>query len=447
MAPVQPLDLEPGHRISIYSVTSTTMSAHTYPEKHSLTKEVEKGQADEEYPDGGWRAWLTVLGAFFALFCTFGQLSSFGTFQSWYSEHQLQDLSPSTISWIGSLQLWVFFFSGGFVGRFFDVYGPRVIMIPGTLVLVVSIMITSVCQRYYEYILAQGILFGLGVGMLFYPSLSAVSTHFKKYRATALGIALSGSGVGGVVYPTILQRLFIICGYGWGVRIAGFICLLLCAIACCTVSSRLERNKTSSPWFDTKHLRDTRFVLLVIGSMFVSLGLFIPNFYIVSYAVDHGVSTNTAFYVLAVLNGGGILGRIVPAWLSDALGRFNVLVPAAACAGLVTLVGWPFAGHGLGGIMGYAAAYGFFSGAFNALIVPCIAQISDIKQIGTRIGMLYSILSFPALAGGPAAGALLKAAHGSYIGMIIFSGATILFGSFFYLWVRLRIDSRPLARV
>lgn len=52
------------------------------------------------------------------------------------------------------------------MGRFFDEYGPRVLMIPGTLVLVVSIMITSICQEYYQYVLAQGVLFGLGVGML-----------------------------------------------------------------------------------------------------------------------------------------------------------------------------------------------------------------------------------------------------------------------------------------
>ena len=62
-------------------------------------------------PDGGWDAWLTVLGAFLALFCTFGQLNAFGTFQTWYAGHQLRDLPPSTIAWIGSLQLWIFFFS------------------------------------------------------------------------------------------------------------------------------------------------------------------------------------------------------------------------------------------------------------------------------------------------------------------------------------------------
>ena len=61
--------------------------------------------------DSGFRAWATVMGSFLALLCTFGQLTSFGTFQSWYAEHQLQHMSPSTISWIGSLQLWVFFFS------------------------------------------------------------------------------------------------------------------------------------------------------------------------------------------------------------------------------------------------------------------------------------------------------------------------------------------------
>ena len=61
--------------------------------------------------DGGWNGWLTVGGAFAGLFCTFGQLNAFGTFQTWYAEHQLHNLPPSTIAWIGSLQLWIFFFS------------------------------------------------------------------------------------------------------------------------------------------------------------------------------------------------------------------------------------------------------------------------------------------------------------------------------------------------
>lgn len=64
-----------------------------------------------DYSEGGLAAWLTVFGAFLALFCSFGQMNAFGTFQSWYTTHQLHDLHPSTVAWIGSVQLWVFFFS------------------------------------------------------------------------------------------------------------------------------------------------------------------------------------------------------------------------------------------------------------------------------------------------------------------------------------------------
>lgn len=63
------------------------------------------------FPEGGLKAYLTVLGASLALACTFGQLSAFGTYQTWYATHQLRHLPASTISWIGSLQFWVFFFS------------------------------------------------------------------------------------------------------------------------------------------------------------------------------------------------------------------------------------------------------------------------------------------------------------------------------------------------
>ena len=66
------------------------------------------GAADDD-ANSRLRAWLAVLGGFLALFCSFGQLSAFGTFQSWYSTHQLSSSSLFSISWIGSLQLWMFF--------------------------------------------------------------------------------------------------------------------------------------------------------------------------------------------------------------------------------------------------------------------------------------------------------------------------------------------------
>jgi hypothetical protein len=40
-------------------------------------------------------------------------------------------------------------------------------MIIGSVVYVFAIMMTSISTQYYQYLLAHGVLFGLGVGMLY----------------------------------------------------------------------------------------------------------------------------------------------------------------------------------------------------------------------------------------------------------------------------------------
>lgn len=119
-----------------------------------------------------------------------------------------------------------------------------------------------------------------------------------------------------------------------------------------------------------------------------------PYFYIVEYAKYLSIPDHTAFYVLAVLNSGAFLGRIAPAYLSDKIGRFNILAPSAFFAGFLCLVFWPFA-KSLISLMIFSALYGILSGSIVSVINPCVTQIRDATKIGTRIGMLYSILSFP----------------------------------------------------
>lgn len=396
-------------------------------------------------PDGGWSGWLAVLGAFLALFCSFGQMNAFGTYQSWYSDHQLSSHSQFSISWIGSLQLWTFFFMGGPIGRLFDAYGPSPVMLFGTLLLTFSTLMTSVSTKYYEFLLFQGFFFGLSVASLFYPSLAAVSTHFDKYRASALGVAAAGSGVGGVVYPIMLRQLFLRAGYAWAVRASTLLSAACCVIAIVTV--RKKGRKKCSGWMDVKMFKDACFMLLATGSFFICLGIFTPFFYIVSYAEDRAlVSQNTAFYVLSVMNAGGVFGRIVPAILSDKIGRFNLLMPTSFLAGLSCLIFWMLAKTMIA-VMGFAAVYGFLSGAFISVITPCVAQISDISEIGSRIGALYTLISVPSLVGGPIAGALIQCQSGSYTGMIGLSGSSIILGSLFILACRLKINRNICVRV
>ncbi len=216
------------------------------------------------------------------------------------------------------------------------------------------------------------------------------------------------------MYPIMFKQLFDKVGFAWAVRISGFISLACCIVAVCTVTTSQPPVRREGPWLDSSHFRDIPFVLVISGSVFVCLGeqciytpwrrllisasagLFIPFFYIADYAQDHGLSANTAFYIISALNGGGIVGRLAPPLVSDVVGRFNVITPCAFLLGMSALVFWIFA-KTLISILLFAILYGFLSGAFIAMLIPCVAQISEgvkLKEIGTRIGMLYSIVSF-----------------------------------------------------
>jgi len=153
-----------------------------------------------------------------------------------------------------------------------------------------------------------------------------------------------------------------------------------------------------------------------------------------------------SFYLPAIMNAGGVVGRVLPAVVSDRIGRFNLLVPSALLSGLFCVTLW-LGAHSPIRITMFCILYGFSSGSFISLITPCVAQISEIREIGKRIGLLYTVISIPSLVGCPIAGAFLGQSHASYTHLIVFSGCTMLAGSLFIIGSRLAIDRNPLACV
>lgn len=149
------------------------------------------------------KAWLQVLASFLLLVNGYGYYSSFGAFQG-YWQTTLQR-SPADISWTGSLQLSLPFI-GAVSGRFMDQGYFRSILVVGCLLQLVGIFVTSLVERpsqYVQLLLAQGIVQGLGNGVLFTPSVTLVSLYFKRYRAFALGVASCGAPIGGVIFTMV----------------------------------------------------------------------------------------------------------------------------------------------------------------------------------------------------------------------------------------------------
>lgn len=68
-------------------------------------KQVDNSPDPSDFPDGGWKAWSVVLGAWSCLFCSFGWVNSIGLFQTFYQDELFPSYSPSSVAWITSVEV------------------------------------------------------------------------------------------------------------------------------------------------------------------------------------------------------------------------------------------------------------------------------------------------------------------------------------------------------
>ena len=113
--------------------------------KKGASGELLDPQDTAAYPEGGLRAWLVVVGSFSAMVTCFGMMNSIGAFQAYIGTHQLGHLPPGRVGWIFSLYVALAFFCGAQVGPVFDAKGPRVLVLVGSILLILSMMLLGNC--------------------------------------------------------------------------------------------------------------------------------------------------------------------------------------------------------------------------------------------------------------------------------------------------------------
>lgn len=123
-------------------------------------------------------------------------MNTFGVFQTLYNTDILPDVSPSAISWIGSIQAFLLMFVGTLTGPVYDAGYFRTLLVVGLFFTSFGLMMLSLCTEFYQILLAQAIVVGMGCGCLFVPSVAILSTYFTTHIGAAVGIAASGSSIG-----------------------------------------------------------------------------------------------------------------------------------------------------------------------------------------------------------------------------------------------------------
>ncbi|KAJ5727629.1 MFS monocarboxylate transporter [Penicillium malachiteum] len=409
--------------------------------QNELEENVQK--SPPSFPEGGTKGWLAVLACWCVMFNTFGYINAFGIYETYYQETFLKNETSSNIAWIGSLQTFFMFSAGLVSGPLMDRFGPRVIMIPCSMLFVLSVMLTSLCTDYYQFILAQGVLGGLTNGLTYTPALTAVNHYFMKKRPLAIGIASSGSSLAGVIFPVALDRMLnkTNLGFGWSVRIIGFLMLALSIIACVTVSSNAPKRKSGSP-FVFAAWKNPSYTMQIAGLFLVIWALFVPFFYIPSYAETIGISLQMSFYLIAITNAGSMFGRLLGGALANQIGRFNALAGSSVICGILTLC-W-LSINSLSGMIVFSILFGFFSGTVIGLFPASIAMTApQPNQIGSYMGMGFGVLSIAGLTGTPITGAMITQ-YGSYHPAMIFAGVCSLAGAAVIFGARLRLAGTQL---
>ena len=219
----------PDEHASMHTRTNTPIldledKIHLWPadeETRSLQQSVRT--SEDTPPDGGLDAWLTVLGGWLILFCSFGYVNAFGVYQVYYV--RTLGKTDSQVSWIGSFQLWLLFTAGLAVGKLFDAGHGRTLVVSGAAIYVFCLATLSLCTEYHQIFLVQGLGYvnatfkfpsssadrlcsaGIGLGVMFLPTISVIPQWFQRRRALATGIVVSGASVGGTIYPSEFSRI------------------------------------------------------------------------------------------------------------------------------------------------------------------------------------------------------------------------------------------------
>ncbi|KAF2730714.1 MFS general substrate transporter [Polyplosphaeria fusca] len=371
--------------------------------------------ASTHVPTGDRAAWLQVLVGHLVIFNSFGLIQSFGIFQQQY-EQILSD-SPSQVSWVGSVHIFLVYFMSLFSGRMLDWgYYKHTLLIGGVLQ-TVGLFAAANSRSFGLLFLFHGVLLGVGHGLWFCPAVANAAVGFGRRKVLAMSVVSCGGATGGLVFPGIATAMLGWAGLAWTLRTMGFVGVLNCALILWVAKAHVKPNATRKRkggivvW---RAFRELPYTLYVGAMFFVFAGLWIPYFYIRDFAkVALHLKPKQSLTLVLALNASGIPGRLLPALLSDSIiGTVNTYLLTLVLTS-ITLFTWPLV-QSFSGMLIWATAYGFCAGGVASLFQAGIASLHDRSKdknapsLGTKIGMAFSIVAFAGLMGAPLGGHLIR---------------------------------------
>lgn len=387
--------------------------------------------------DTGLPAWRLLLSAFVFEALLWGFPLSYGVFQNYYS-HVPAFAGNPFLSVVGSIASGISYLAAPIMIPITKRYAHRrraMIMI-GWPVCILGLVAGSFAKNLGSLIFTQGVMYGVGFVVFYYPILSFVNEFWVERRGMAYGLLCSASGVSGAGFPFAIERLLERYGYQTTLRAIAIGLAVLTGPLIPFLKGRIpvhqqRGSRIAAPGrTDWTFLRKSLFWTYSVSNLAMGFGYFFPALYLPSYATSQGLSSTQGALLLALMSVSQVLGQLSFGWASDHASSINSLAMISPLiAAVMTLTTWGLARQ-FSLLAVFAIFYGFFGAGYTALWGRMGMSISTEPSAAfASFGLLNFGKGVGNVLSGPIGGALLSetvraAQYGAerYERIIVFTG-------------------------
>ncbi|GAA5628193.1 putative MFS-type transporter YhjX [Brucella sp. NBRC 12953] len=311
-------------------------------------------------------------------------------------------------------------------GSLSDRFGPRPVVVTGSLVLPLSLALASQAGSLGEFQLAFGLLVGAATAAIFAPMMACVTSWFETRRGLAVSLVSAGMGMAPITMAP--WTAWLVTMHDWRnamLIIAGVAASLMIPAACLLrsppaildkVPEEIVADALQVDMSVSQAVRSPQFIILMLANFFCCATHSGPIFHTVSYAVSCGIPMIAAVSIYSVEGLAGMFGRIGFGLAGDRFGAQRVLVMGLLAQAFGVLA-YVFVST-LAPFYAVAALVGFIYAGTMPLYAVIIRENFPLKMMGTIIGGT-AMAGGLGMSTGPLLGGLVYDRFNSYVLMYV----------------------------
>ncbi|XP_061180497.1 monocarboxylate transporter 13-like isoform X1 [Saccostrea echinata] len=270
--------------------------------------------------EGGY-GWIVVVAVFFIYVIHVGIQGTTGIIHTELVKSTSADLA--VIGWIGSLMVGLCMLSAPFVSILTQLVSCRILVIIGNLLISLGFFCAAFTSSVPALILCLGVIPGIGMNLAEFSSTILLKGYFVQKFPLAMGICLSGAGVGMIGFPPFFVYLHATFGVKGAFLLCSAICLNTIVVSLLLRPTKFQLQKKASEkkcstaeLFDFNLFKSHKFVLFVTAHLLFNIGYAVPFTYLPIKGEEEGFSEQSSALFITSLGVGSSVARITFGWFS-----------------------------------------------------------------------------------------------------------------------------------